>query len=107
MSNGLSPSSSISEEISEAKQLFPSVNVLTATPSFLIATYERTPYTRIKMTLTFPDNYPSHPLIVNIDQDAVVPAGLKKKLEKELNSLATGKAEKNQFDQAKFKKFMI
>jgi len=99
MNHGGSPSSSVLEEIAEAKKLFPSVRVLTATPSFLIATYERTPYTRIKTTVTFPDNYPSHPLIVNIDQDAVVPPGLKKKLEKELNKLATEKSEHPQYDQ--------
>ena len=81
--------SSIQEEVAEAQSMFPAVNVPTSTPSFLIATYERTPYTRIKMTMTFPDGYPSHPLIVNIDQDAVVPPGLKKKLEKELNIVAT------------------
>ena len=67
--------SSISEEVNEAKGLFPSIHVITSTPSFLIATYERTPYTRIKTTLTFPDNYPSHPLAVNIEQSASVPPG--------------------------------
>ena len=100
MDSALLPSS-ISEEAVEAKHLFPSVKVLTSTPTFLIATYERTPYTRIKMTLSFPDGYPSHPLIVTIDQDAVVPPGLKKKLEKELNSLASEKAEHKQFDQVR------
>mmetsp|Transcript_12170 Transcript_12170/g.19968 ORF Transcript_12170/g.19968 Transcript_12170/m.19968 type:complete len:485 (-) Transcript_12170:927-2381(-) len=80
---------SIQEEVAEAQSMFPAVNVPTSTPSFLIATYQRTPYTRIKMTMTFPDGYPTHPLIVNIDQDAVVPPGLKKKLEKELNIVAT------------------
>ena len=79
---------SIQEEVAEAKSMFPAVNVPTSTPSFLIATYQRTPYTKIKMTLTFPDGYPTHPLIVNIDQDAIVPPGLKKKLEKELNTVA-------------------
>eukprot|EP00571_Detonula_confervacea_P001435 CAMPEP_0172323434 /NCGR_PEP_ID=MMETSP1058-20130122/48732_1 /TAXON_ID=83371 /ORGANISM="Detonula confervacea, Strain CCMP 353" /LENGTH=483 /DNA_ID=CAMNT_0013039429 /DNA_START=76 /DNA_END=1527 /DNA_ORIENTATION=- len=98
----MSNPSSISEEISEAKNLFPSVRVITATHSFLIATYERSPYTRMKMTLTFPEGYPSHSLIVNIDQDAVVPPGLKKKLEKEMNSLASQKAERAQFDQIRY-----
>lgn len=81
---------SIQEEVAEAQSMFPAVNVPTSTPSFLIATYQRSPYTRIKMTMTFPDGYPTqHPLIVNIDQDAVVPPGLKKKLEKELNTVAS------------------
>ncbi|KAL7452202.1 hypothetical protein ACHAWC_003930 [Mediolabrus comicus] len=79
---------SIADEIDEAKAMFPAVNVLTSTPSFLIATYQRSPYTRIKMTMTFPSGYPEHTLIVNIDQDVVVPPGLKKKLEKELNNVA-------------------
>ncbi len=79
---------SIADEIDEAKDMFPAVNVLTSTPSFLIATYQRSPYTRIKMTMTFPSSYPEHRLIVNIDQDVVVPPGLKKKLEKELNNVA-------------------
>ncbi|KAL7541089.1 hypothetical protein ACHAXR_012591 [Thalassiosira sp. AJA248-18] len=96
-----SPPSSISEEIAEAKKLFPSVKVLTATQSFLIATYERTPYTRIKMTLTFHDDYPSHPLIVVIDQTDTVVLGLKKKLEKELNDVAARKSEYEQFDQVR------
>jgi len=85
--NNESPSS-VLDEISEAKKLYPSVNFLTSTSSFLIATYERSPYTRIKMTITFPDHYPSQHLVVTIDQDNVVPPGLKKKLEKEMNNLA-------------------
>ena len=91
--------SSVSEEVAEAKKLFPSVKVLTATRSFLIATYERTEYTRVKMTLTFPDDYPSVPLIVNIDQGAAVPPGLKKKMEKEMNALAAEKSQFKQHDQ--------
>ena len=93
--------SSVSEEISGAKRLFPSVNVKTATSSFLIATYERSPYTRIKMTLTFPEGYPSHRLVVNIDQDDVVPPNLKKKLEKEMNNLAAEKAKNATYDQVR------
>mmetsp|Transcript_6439 Transcript_6439/g.10078 ORF Transcript_6439/g.10078 Transcript_6439/m.10078 type:complete len:501 (+) Transcript_6439:218-1720(+) len=86
----MSQHNSIEEEVAEAQSMFPAVNVPTSTPSFLIAIYQRSPYTRIKMTMTFPDGYPTqHPLIVNIDQDAVVPPGLKKKLEKELNLVAT------------------
>jgi hypothetical protein len=92
---------SIASEIAEARSIFPSIKILTSTPSFLIATYERTPYTRIKMTLTFPQGYPSNPLIVNIDQDAVVPPGLKKKLEKELSALTKEKAEHDPYDQVR------
>ncbi|KAL7552359.1 hypothetical protein ACHAWF_015656 [Thalassiosira exigua] len=94
--------SSVRDEIAEAKRLFPQVTVLTATPAFLIATYERTPYTRIKFTLTFPDGYPAHPLIANVDRDAIVPPGLKKKLEKELNGVAASdKSERERFDQVR------
>lgn len=53
------------------------------------------------MTLTFPQGYPSNPLIVNIDQDAVVPPGLKKKLEKELSALTKEKAEHDPYDQVR------
>eukprot|EP00956_Cyclotella_meneghiniana_P010268 scaffold14174_cov46-Cyclotella_meneghiniana.AAC.4 len=92
---------SITSETAEAHSIFPSIKVLTSTPSFLIATYERTPYTRIKFTLTFPDGYPSHPLIVNIDQDAVIPPGLKKKLEKEISAVVKQKADHSQYDQVR------
>jgi hypothetical protein len=93
--------SSVPTEITEARSIFPSVKLLTSTPSFLIATYERTSYSRIKMTLTFPDGYPSNPLIVNVDQDAVVPPGLKKKLERELSVLVKEKAIYGQYDQVR------
>ena len=53
------------------------------------------------MTLTFPDGYPSNPLIINIDQDAIVPPGLKKKMEKELAELVKGKAAHSQYDQVR------
>jgi HEPN domain-containing protein len=93
--------SSIPSEVSEAQSMFPSVKILTSTSHFIIATYKRTPYTRIKFTLTFPDGYPSHPLIVNIDQDAIVPPGLKKKLEKELEEVAKERAIHSQYDQVR------
>lgn len=92
---------SITSETTEAHLIFPSIKIRTSTPSFLIATYERTPYTRIKFTLTFPDGYPSHPLIVNVDQDAVIPPGLKKKMEKELSALVKEKASNSQYDQVR------
>ncbi|KAL7468316.1 hypothetical protein ACHAXS_008617 [Conticribra weissflogii] len=82
----------IPSEITEAQKLVPSMQVITSTPHFVSATYERTPYTRIKILLTFPEEYPAHPLIVDIDQDKVVPPGLKKKLEKELGQLAAERA---------------
>ena len=92
---------SISNEITEARAMFPKIKIFTSTPSFLIATHERTSYTRIKMTLTFPDGYPSNPLIVNIHQDTVVPPGLKKKLEKELSQLVKEKSVYSQYDQVR------
>ena len=86
----MSHHNSIKEEVAEAQSMFPNVDVLTSTSSFLIATYQRSPYTRIKLTITFPSGYPTqHHLIVNIDQDAIVPPGLKKKLQKELSTVAT------------------
>jgi hypothetical protein len=75
---------SLSEEIDELRKTYPKVIIHTFTPSFLTASYQRTPYTRIKFTLTFPEGYPDHPLIVDIKQDEVVPPGLKRKLEQEL-----------------------
>ena len=71
--------------------------------SVVIFALQRTPYTQIKMTLTFPGNYPSCLLIVNVDQYAVIviSSGLKKKLGKGLNSLATDKAGNRPFDQVR------
>ncbi len=57
---------SIEEEIKDARESFPQVDIQTATNSFLSASYERTLYTRIKITLTFPTDYPDRPLIVDI-----------------------------------------
>ena len=57
---------SIEEEIKDAKESFPQIAIQTTTNSFLSASYERTLYTRIKFTLTFPDDYPNRPLIVDI-----------------------------------------
>lgn len=76
--------SSISDEIAELKTALPKVKIQTATNSFLIGSYQRTPYTCIKFTITFPSEYPKHSLIVDIKQDEVVPPGLKKKLESDL-----------------------
>ena len=75
---------SISDEIAELRTSFPKVDIQTSTEDFLIASYQRTPYTCIKFTLSFPEGYPARPLIINVKNDAVVPPGLKKKLEQDL-----------------------
>lgn len=77
-------SSSVSDEIAELRDAFPKVKIQTSTPSFLIASYQRTPHACIKFTLTFPEGYPDRPLILDINVDETVPPGLKKKLEKDL-----------------------
>ena len=76
----------ITEEIQNALTLHPQIHIQSKTTSFLSGSYERTPYTKIKFTLTFPNGYPDHPLIVDITQDNIVPLGLKKKLEKDVLS---------------------
>ena len=76
--------SSVSDEIAELREVFPNIKIQTSTKSFLIASYQRTPYTCITFTLTFPEGYPDHPLIIDIKQNEVVPPGLKKKLEQDL-----------------------
>lgn len=70
------------------RQDLPKICIASSTDTFLTATYERTPYTRIKTTLTFPEGYPNRPLIVNVASDQVVPPGLKKKLERDLEKVA-------------------
>jgi len=100
------PPSSISNEIREAKALLTSVKFITATTAFLVATYERSPYTRVKVTLTFPDDYPSKPLIATIDPNSgegvTIPPGLKKKIEKDLNHLALENAMRDNTQQQQF-----
>ena len=55
------------EEIKDAKEAFPQINIVSATNSFLSGSYGRTPSTRIKFTLTFPSGYPEqHALIADI-----------------------------------------
>ena len=56
----------VDEEIKDAREAFPQVNIQTATSSFLNGSYRRTQYTRIKFTLTFPTGYPDHGLIIDI-----------------------------------------
>lgn len=57
---------SIQEEINDAEQSYPQIHLQSKTTSFVSGSYERTIYTRVKFTLTFPDNYPDHALIVDI-----------------------------------------
>jgi hypothetical protein len=80
--------SNVLDETALLRKTYPKLNITTATSHFLTASYERSPYTRIRVTATFPDGYPSHALIVTVDADQVVPPGLKKKLEKEMNQVA-------------------
>ena len=84
----------ITDEISEAKKLFPSINVLSTTPSSISVSYKRG-YTCVIIALTIPNEYPQNPLVINIDKDAVIPSGLQKRLEKELNEVAIKKAQQN------------
>ena len=82
-----SHSISISEEI-EALQKNSGqlkIEIQAATKSFLTFSHERTPSAKVKATLTFPDDYPSHSLLVNI---MWVPPGLQKKLQKMLDKVA-------------------
>lgn len=80
---------SVAEEVSSLRRNFPGVTISSATGQFITATYERTPHSRVKTTLTFPEGYPDHPLIVDVATDSIVPVGLKKKLEKELGKLVS------------------
>eukprot|EP00592_Proboscia_alata_P004174 CAMPEP_0194369570 /NCGR_PEP_ID=MMETSP0174-20130528/17890_1 /TAXON_ID=216777 /ORGANISM="Proboscia alata, Strain PI-D3" /LENGTH=481 /DNA_ID=CAMNT_0039146595 /DNA_START=75 /DNA_END=1520 /DNA_ORIENTATION=+ len=77
---------SISEEIDNVKRNYPKVKIQTATSCFMNASYQRTASTHVRLTLTFPEGYPSRPLIVDVAPDEIVPNGLKKKLDKELRS---------------------
>lgn len=61
------------------------ISIQSATSSFLTFSYERTPSAKVKATLTFPDDYPSHSLLVNI---MWLPPGLQKKLQTMLDHLA-------------------
>eukprot|EP00957_Ditylum_brightwellii_P035564 2696444-Ditylum_brightwellii.AAC.1 len=88
---------SVADEIKELQKNFPQVSIQSATDSFLTASYERTPSTRIKITLTFPEGYPTHAAIILVSASDVVPAGLKKKLERELGKTASDLA--GQYDQ--------
>ena len=87
----------VSEELAQLRRDLPEVQIYSATDDFLTASYGRTPFTTIKVTLSFPEGYPtSHPLIVAVqssNEHTVVPPGLKKKLEKDLGQVATDTAQ--------------
>jgi len=79
---------SVADEIADLRRNYPKVLISTATKHFLKASYERTNYAQVKVTLTFPEDYPSHALIVDVESNNIVPPGLKKKLDKELGKVA-------------------
>ena len=77
---------SVMDEIEALKKNFgQKIAIQSATLSFVTFTYERTPSAKVKATLTFPDDYPSHSLLVNI---MWVPPGLQKKLQQMLDKVA-------------------
>lgn len=84
----------INDEISEAKKLYPVINVMSQTPSSICVNYKRG-YNCVAITLAIPNGYPTNPLAVSIDKDAIIPSGLKKRLEKELNEVANEKTNQN------------
>lgn len=71
------------------------IEIQSATASFLTFTYERTPSAKVKATLTFPNDYPSHSLLVNI---MWVPPGLQKKLQNMLDQAAAELAPLSQME---------
>ena len=89
--------SSLTEEVTELRQQFPKVQVQSATHDFLTASYQRTPYAHVKVTLTFCQDYPTKPCIVSVQQQQQqhndpcgigVPKGLAKKLETDMGNVA-------------------
>ena len=79
---------SISDEIDNVRRRLSQIDLQSATTHFLTAIYQKTPTRRIKVTLTFPEDYPSRALVVNVAAERGVPPGLQKKLEKELGAVA-------------------
>ena len=65
-----------------------SIHVVAATSQFLTLKYERTPYVKAKVTLNFPPDYPSSPVIATVEGLA---PGLCKKLVKEMEDVAKAK----------------
>ncbi len=94
MSTSISTTEPINDEILEAKKLYPFINVLSHTPSSISVSYKRG-YNCVDISLTIPNEYPAHPLAVSIGKDVLLPSGLKKRLEKELNDVANEKAQQN------------
>lgn len=86
----------IAAEVLGVKKLMPSIKVVSTStsPSLICANYRRG-YAVINITLNFPSDYPKNPVVVNIENTAVIPVGLKKKLQKELNDVAIEKASNN------------
>ena len=86
---------SVLDEIALAKRNLPQIEFQSATRHFLTAIYEKTPTRRVKLTLTFPENYPSHACIVDVASERNVPPGLKKKLDRELGAVAKEQQQMN------------
>lgn len=86
----------INDEILEAKKLYPFINVLSHTPSSISVNYKRG-YNCVDISLAIPNanEYPTRPIAVSIGKDVLLPSGLKKRLEKELNDVANEKAQQN------------
>ena len=77
-----------SQEFEQLRCELPQLQISSATDDFIAASYGRTAYTTVRVTLTFPEGYPdTHPLIVAIQASDVAPPGLKKKLEKDLGKV--------------------
>jgi len=80
---------SVIDEIAAVEKNLPNINFQTTTAHFCTVIYSKLPNRRIKVTLTFPDEYPCRELIVDVATDGKVPPGLKKKLERELEQVAS------------------
>lgn len=63
----------VDEEIKDAREAYPQIDIQTATISFITGSYKRTEFTRIKFTLTFPSGYPDHGLIIDISSVRIIP----------------------------------
>jgi hypothetical protein len=81
---------SIQQEIDAARKACPQIQIpTTVTTDFVQVMYECTPTRRVKATLTFPQGYPTVPLIVDVTTGwGMIVPGLKRKLDKELTRIA-------------------
>jgi hypothetical protein len=79
---------SVLDEIVSVKKNLPDIEIQTETSHFCTVIYAKLPHRRIKLTLTFPETYPSRALIVDVAAERGIPPGLKKKIEKELGEVA-------------------